>query len=152
MRVTTLFFVGLVALSVVGCQEQPVYQSALPPHRSMSQLKPNAPVENDLIVGEEAGTPLLPPVAHMSPQIDETTTFAATDKPAGDPFDPSVAEVPVNQAGASQIYAIRYRDTLWSIADSRLGSGKRWKEIAAINPAINPRNLRPGQVIHLPTR
>lgn len=42
-------------------------------------------------------------------------------------------------------------DTLWSIASRMYGNPKRWRAIAAANPDVDPRRLRPGQRLILPT-
>jgi len=54
-------------------------------------------------------------------------------------------------AGGST-YTIRKKDTLWSIATRYLGSGKRWPEIVAVNPGLDPKKLRIGQTIKIPQR
>jgi len=41
-------------------------------------------------------------------------------------------------------------ENLWKIAERALGDGKRWKEIAALNPRANPDRLVLGQVLRLP--
>ncbi|MFF5265192.1 BTAD domain-containing putative transcriptional regulator [Actinomadura viridis] len=47
---------------------------------------------------------------------------------------------------------VRRGDTLWAIAERELGDGHRWKEIARLNEVSDPRELRPGQVLQLPSR
>lgn len=42
-------------------------------------------------------------------------------------------------------------ENLWKIAARALGDGKRWPEIAALNPRVNPDKLVLGQVLNLPT-
>jgi len=41
-------------------------------------------------------------------------------------------------------------ESLWTIAEKALGDGKRWREIAKLNPKIDPDRLRPGLVLLLP--
>ena len=50
------------------------------------------------------------------------------------------------------LYTVRTGDTLWSIAAEKLGAGKRWTEIAAANPEIDPEQLKPGTEIKLPRK
>jgi nucleoid-associated protein YgaU len=52
--------------------------------------------------------------------------------------------------GGTQMYTIRRGDTLWGIAERRLGSGQRWREIADLNPGLDPARLSIGQEIVLP--
>ncbi len=51
-----------------------------------------------------------------------------------------------------QHYVVRQGDTLWSIAQSRLGSGHRWRQLATLNPTIQPEHLAVGQKLRLPSR
>jgi nucleoid-associated protein YgaU len=53
-------------------------------------------------------------------------------------------------AGAGETVRVRSGDSLWKIAARALGNGERWKEIAALNPRINPDRLAVGQEIVLP--
>jgi nucleoid-associated protein YgaU len=45
---------------------------------------------------------------------------------------------------------VRRGDTLWSIAQRTYGDGKRWRDIAAANPGIEPTRLKVGQTLVLP--
>jgi poly(3-hydroxybutyrate) depolymerase len=47
-------------------------------------------------------------------------------------------------------YVVREGDTLWAIAQGRLGSGTRWRQIAGLNPSIQPEHLSVGQRLRLP--
>ncbi|MCX8040383.1 MAG: LysM peptidoglycan-binding domain-containing protein [Planctomycetota bacterium] len=52
---------------------------------------------------------------------------------------------------ASRIYAVQAGDTLTRIAERELGSRERWRDIAALNPALDVRQpLRVGQRLALP--
>jgi nucleoid-associated protein YgaU len=53
-------------------------------------------------------------------------------------------------SAATQTYAVRRGDTLRAIAKRRYGDEKRWRDIAAVNPSLNPKKLRQGQNINLP--
>lgn len=50
------------------------------------------------------------------------------------------------------LYTVLTGDTLWSIAARKLGAGKRWEEIAALNPGIDPELLVPGTEIKIPKK
>jgi nucleoid-associated protein YgaU len=41
-------------------------------------------------------------------------------------------------------------ENLWRIAERALGDGKRWREIAALNPKVDPDRLVVGTVLALP--
>jgi len=47
-------------------------------------------------------------------------------------------------------YKIQPNDTLSGIAEKTLGSAARWKEIAALNPGLDPKNLKIGFEIIVP--
>jgi len=49
-----------------------------------------------------------------------------------------------------QHYRVEPGDTLWSIAQSNLGDGRRWPEIARMNRLRNPNLIRPGWYLHIP--
>lgn len=86
-------------------------------------------------VGEEAAGRL---------RIDEDGLPAAQTPPAG--------QFPAAEAPAGQSYLVAESDSLWAIAEQRLGGGLRWQEIRILNsPAIaDPNLIYPGQVLQLP--
>lgn len=51
---------------------------------------------------------------------------------------------------AGTIYVVRSGDTLRTIAEKKLGSGDRWKDIVAANPGLDPHKLAVGKSLHLP--
>lgn len=53
-------------------------------------------------------------------------------------------------AGAGK-YTVAKGDVLSRIAEGQLGSSKRWHEIVALNPGLNPSRLMVGKVLNMPT-
>ena len=51
-----------------------------------------------------------------------------------------------------RVYVVQKGDTLWSISERLLGSGRRWKEIVEMNPGLVPHQLRIGQTLRIPSR
>lgn len=49
------------------------------------------------------------------------------------------------------VYVVKSGDTLRSIAEAKLGSSQRWKDILAANPGIDPSRIRVGQELRLPS-
>ncbi len=47
-------------------------------------------------------------------------------------------------------YAVRAGDTLSEIAQRELGSSRRWQELVAANPGLDPAKLRVGKTIQIP--
>ena len=55
-----------------------------------------------------------------------------------------------SQAPAAGTYTVKAGDLLSTIAREQLGKTARWTEIAALNPQVDPGNLRVGQVLRMP--
>jgi nucleoid-associated protein YgaU len=106
------------------------------------------------------------PLAGEEPALDERALREERLEPAGeDPAtrieqaasspiakaEPSTsgANAPAARADARR-YAVRPGDTLSEIAQRELGSARRWKELVAANPGLDPGRLRIGQELLLP--
>jgi 5'-nucleotidase len=65
--------------------------------------------------------------------------------------DPALStSTPAASAASGNTYTVKRGDTLWKIASSHYGDGKKWREIADANPGLTPSALRVGQTISLP--
>lgn len=53
-------------------------------------------------------------------------------------------------AASGRTHKVGKGESLWKIAERTLGDGKRWREIAALNPKVNPDKLVAGTVLQLP--
>jgi len=85
-----------------------------------------------------------PPAATAQPEI------AANPPPeSAEGITPPNAVAPSSPAGASS-YTIVSGDTLRGVAFKLFHDARRWRDIAAVNPGLDARRLRPGQVIKLP--
>jgi nucleoid-associated protein YgaU len=49
-------------------------------------------------------------------------------------------------------YFVQPGDTLSHIAKRWFGDARQWQRIVAVNPQVDPRSLRPGQLLRLPPR
>lgn len=47
-------------------------------------------------------------------------------------------------------YLVKKGDTLWDLADKKLGDGSRWREIANLNGVADPRKLQIGAKLKMP--
>jgi nucleoid-associated protein YgaU len=57
----------------------------------------------------------------------------------------------VNNVGDARQIRILPGDSLWKLARRHLGSGTRWNELLASNPAIsNPNRIQPGAMLVVP--
>lgn len=61
---------------------------------------------------------------------------------------PAEQQRPVKQQENS--YVVKKNDCLWDIAQSKLGSGSRYMEIAELNGISNPKLIKEGQTLLLP--
>ncbi|MDY7108363.1 MAG: LysM peptidoglycan-binding domain-containing protein [Planctomycetota bacterium] len=81
----------------------------------------------------------------------DRTPQTPPQRPAAD--EASAARSPDERAPAAHTpYVVKDGDTLSSIAQRWFGEAARWELIQQANPAIDPRNLRIGQVLLLPAR
>ncbi len=83
---------------------------------------------------ETTNTPVSPRAASKKPERSSTSSKEK-------------ASTPTRKA---RTYLVQKGDSLWRIADRALGDGGRWKEIAALNPKVNPDRLAAGQELVLP--
>lgn len=85
-------------------------------------------------------------LAWRSKTLDAGKTFSSgnlpPDKPRRDPVSPPPPGLPTVTVGPGE--------RLWGIAERALGAGERWQEIVALNPGLEPKKLREGQVLKLP--
>jgi nucleoid-associated protein YgaU len=119
--------IGLMSvamLGMVGCQTQ----SNSKPSADASTMDLTAPA------GPVSGEAYAPPVDNPSPDVTAT------------PSTPAMSALPAS----GNTYQIKPGDTLWKIAASHYGDGKKWKEIVDANPGLDPTKLRIGQTITLP--
>ena len=57
--------------------------------------------------------------------------------------------VPKLQYSGPQTYTVRSGDTLWKIAEEKLGDGNRYRELASWNGLVNPSQIHVGQILQL---
>jgi len=73
----------------------------------------------------------------------------ATASTAGAESRPAAREAAAPARGG-KTWKVGPGESLWRIAEKALGDGKRWREIAALNPKVNPDRLSAGTVLVLP--
>ncbi len=91
---------------------------------------------------------LPPPPDAGSPRAVAPVPLAPRVLPAP---PPARIAPPVSISGKRTIVTVKPGDSLWKFAASRLGDGRRWQELLALNPALrNPDLIQPGTQIVLP--
>jgi hypothetical protein len=156
MRTVMLACLGLSVI-VVGCQNS---------DSSSSTVTLSRPVAARPSGGQK---PMLPPVGKLdashlaSGQVTRPTRICEPNRNQHGEVVPTISEE-LGQSGQSSetltsgrtapsgvtVYQVRKGDTLWKIAKQHLGAGRRWKEIARVNPDLDYMKLRVGQRIRLP--
>lgn len=105
-----------------------------------------------LFVAVPAVTPSLAPMrAAAAPEVPEPPPTPAAAPIEPPPSEPATSPTPA--APDTVTYTVARGDSLWKIADAHLGSGSRYPEIVALNPAVlgdDPDFLAPGTVLRVP--
>ena len=102
------------------------------------------PYESTTVISDPPYTPSYTPPPYTPP---------AYTPPAYTPPAPAPTPAPVPPpAPRALTHTIRKGDTLWAISTRYLGSGRRWKEIVALNPGLDPSKLPIGKEITIPSR
>jgi nucleoid-associated protein YgaU len=78
------------------------------------------------------------------------TSEAPTGAARGAGPDKGTSNAKKSAAGGST-HVVQEDESLWKIAELRLGEGERWTEIAALNPDIDANRLKPGMELVLPS-
>ena len=104
-------------------------------------------LHGDFEVIEPPAAPAQPEIAANAPAQPQISVNPPVESAKG--IAPPNPVAPSAQAGASS-YTIVSGDTLRGVAAKLLHDARRWRDIAAVNPGLDARHLRPGQVIKLP--
>lgn len=86
-------------------------------------------------------------VAEISPPVVAQIAAAAVQQTAGG----EEASSSSSAASFGKTYVIKQGDTLWALAQKNYGTGTRWREIASANNIMDPKKLRIGQEIIIPS-
>jgi nucleoid-associated protein YgaU len=139
----------------------------------------SGPTINDVVIGEQtaptpvAGTTGAPgtatptgttPGQGVPPSASATNTLAGTTGAPGTPGTPAtpgltvtptagpVAPAVTTDAPVAVSYTVKKGDTLHSIAKAELGSDAKWKDILAANPSLDPKKLKIGMKLQMPSK
>ncbi len=134
-------------------EEVPSEGGSAPGTLSRAPSEPAAPAKPG------ASTPAVEPKKAAQPEASPGTTAAAEPKaPAAELIDIARSVEPVEkpatkkaEPGIPRFYVVQAGDGLMKIAREQLGDLKAWRQIADANGISLPYNLKPGQVLRLPT-
>ncbi len=147
MKQTAILLI-VAAVALAGCKkpQTPEPAAELPVEdRPLDRLTPVARG------GADAGTPTRTETATglLSDSDIETVISGPVDTGARTSADAGTARAPEGQA---VVHTIQKGDTYWSLAKRYLGSGHRWKEIAAANPSLVHNKLPIGTKVRIPMK
>lgn len=120
--------------AVIGCGSGPKTVEPVPPPNYAANPEP---------------APLTPLSVNQGPATVEPTGPGASGGYEAPPESYEPEPLP-KAPPAQRFYTVRKGDTLWAIAVREYGNGMKWKEIASLNPSVDPRRMSIGQEILLP--
>lgn len=107
---------------------------------------------NDVTSTSNQYAPPTPAPAPAPAQAPAPVVAAPAPTPAPAPSNPAGATTPVPTPHPSSQYTVQPGNTLWGIAQSKLGSGYDWQELYNWNRGVignNPNLIYPGEVLSL---
>jgi 5'-nucleotidase/UDP-sugar diphosphatase len=137
---------GVAMVSVAGCQQAPPPAPATA-SRSVLDVKPVHKTPTFAMSPQRVTPP-------DEPQAPMVTTPVATVTP--NPASPAKPDKKGKSAGHGQQasaksgYTVKKGDTLYHIAKTEYGDGKKWMQIASANPGVSPHSLKAGQTLVIP--
>jgi sulfite exporter TauE/SafE/copper chaperone CopZ len=119
------------------------------PNKAEALTTPEAPAELEAAPEPKSS---VTPVEPLSPEpAAPPPVVSAPEAPVAKAPEMPLAAAPTPSAPEMvETYKIVAGDRLATIATALYGDPKVWRAIAKANPGLNPRKLRPGQVIKLP--
>jgi nucleoid-associated protein YgaU len=155
----------VTAACLIGCNDQQTHQVDMNPPAD-PQAAERAPDEPLIIraTPRETSKPRLGEIRVEQPPApgedaagvdaaDQTVPLGGSNgSQEGTISELSVERDTVLTPPGTRAYTIAKGDNYWNIATRMLGDGQRWREIRELNPGVDPRKLRIGQVIIIPEK
>ncbi len=124
----------LLEMLIVGCQSRPQTLRRRP--TAGGTMLRAAPPLKRVQSPESVDTAKAAPAQESKPTVPRVKTT---------PPPPVKVKKPI-------VHTVTKKDTLWSLARKHLGNPKRWSEIVAANPGLDPHKLKIGQKIKIPPK
>ena len=150
MKASTLIFAAtaLAAFHVAGCQTTP---EPSPGTEWKRHIAPATPPAEDIPSEPLSDSPSTAPTT--SAFASEVGGVLDIDGVALPTFQPGEADamqtIVVGQAPPRQ-HTVGRGETLYAIARTYLGDGRRWRDVVAANPGLDPAGLVVGQTLVVP--
>jgi len=113
------------------------------------QGNPSLGSGEEIRIGQKIKIPA-PPASALPKSGVAASTAAGAPAGAKPPAPTASSSTPPVVKPGFKAYTIQDGDTLFDIAEDRLGNGNRWTEIQAANPGLDPGKLRVGVTIQIP--
>ena len=141
-----------ITMGAAGCQTQaPAQPKESMTSRSVMDVTPASRVPRNYGSPEMVTPPDEPvPAPAVAPLL--TTTPDASSASTGHPRASARPAAFAGDTGSASgtAYKVKKGDTLFRIAKTQYGDGKKWTQIASANPGVSPQSLRVGQMIVVP--
>jgi nucleoid-associated protein YgaU len=134
----------VAGLAMIGCQQSPPAPKT--EYQSQPMSSPMAEAQQDQPRRLREVRPI------EDPAVKKETPSRLSDSPAVTTAPPRTTPAKPAPPRGTVVHVIQKGDTFWNIAARKLGNGHRWKEIAALNPNVDPTQLSVGQKILLPEK
>ena len=139
--------VGGDTSKIITCRPSPTATPSVSPSASPSVSPSSTPTAS------ATPTPTTTPIETPTYTPSETPDECVMPSPVEcveDPI-PTPGPTPTSTTGY-RYHTIKAENTVWGLARTYLGTGRRWREIVLANPGLNWKKLRVGQTIKIPPK
>lgn len=149
-RLRHIYFESLLLTSCVpvvalaGCVQTP---EPVPGTEWKRTIKPHADSPRESLPAEPLSRTWTPA---LSSETGGVLDVSDTPLPMFDPAAPAVVATVTVGKPAPRQHTVGPGETLYAISRTHLGDGRRWRDVVAINPGLDPTALVVGQQLVLP--
>ena len=135
---------------------EPQFADGIRNYASNAIVEPLVVVRRPIEIRTGIGEVTTQPVGTSQPPVDHTAGEGTVVQDADVDLVEPTRDVPADPGSSlapSRTYEVQPGDSLWTIAQSELGSGHRWQELYETNRNVigdDPMRLRAGMVLTIP--